>query len=223
MRVSALFSGGKDSTYAVYLVQQMGWEVSSLLTVIPKVEDSYMFHYPNIRWTSLQSEAMDIPIRQRESAGLKEKELDDAEALMRAEDVDGYVCGAIASDYQWSRLNEIAHRLGRPLYAPLWRKDQLMLLEDMVHAGFEPIIAGVYAHGFDEGWLGKKITTHTIRELAKLREKFRISPSGEGGEIETFVLDGPNFAKRLVVEEAHTNWARYSGTYTITKAALEEK
>lgn len=223
MRISALFSGGKDSTYALYLLQQQGWEVTSLLTVIPKVSDSYMFHYPNIRWTRLQAEAMGIPIKYRESSGLKDEELRDAEELMRGEDTDGFVCGAIASDYQWSRLNEIAHRLGKPLYAPLWRKDQLMLLEDMVHAGFKFMIAGVFAEGFDEGWLGKVITAQSIRELEKLRDRYRISVAGEGGELETFVLDAPNFSKAIRVEEARANWSRHSGNFTIIKASLEEK
>jgi len=223
MRIAALFSGGKDSTYALYLLQQQGWEISSLLTVVPKAEDSYMFHYPNIRWTALQSEALGIPIKYRESEGLKEAELRDVEELMRREDADGFVCGAIASDYQWSRLNEICHRLGKPLYSPLWRKDQVLLLEDMVRAGFKFMIAGVYAQGFDEGWLGKVITQQSIRELEKLRDKYRISVSGEGGEIETFVLDGPNFSKTIHVEEAESRWAHSSGNYTIKKASLEEK
>jgi len=223
MRVSALFSGGKDSTYALYLLQQQGWEIASLLTVIPKASDSYMFHYPNIRWTKLQAEAMGIPIKYMESEGLKEKELEDIEVLMRAEKTDGYVCGAIASDYQWSRLNEICHRLGKPLFSPLWRKDQVVLLEDMVHAGFRFIIAGVYAQGFDEGWLGKVITNHSIKELERLRDKHRISPSGEGGEIETFVLDAPNFAKSVNIEEAEVHWEKYSGNYIIKQASLEQK
>ena len=223
MKVSALFSGGKDSTYALYLLQQQGWDVASLLTVVPKASDSYMFHYPNIRWTRLQAEAMGIPIKYRESSGLKEEELKDVEELMAEEDTDGYVCGAIASDYQWSRFNGIAHRLGKPLHAPLWRKDQLTLLEDMVHAGFKFMIAGVYAEGFDEGWLGKVITAQSIKELKKLSDKYRISVSGEGGEIETFVLDAPNFSKTLTIREARANWSRNSGNYTITSAELEEK
>jgi ABC transporter with metal-binding/Fe-S-binding domain ATP-binding protein len=224
MKVSALFSGGKDSAYAVYLLQQQGWEVASLLTVIPKASDSYMFHYPNIRWTKLQAEALGIPIKYRESSGLKEEELKDIEALMRGEkESDGFVCGAIASDYQWSRLNEIAERLGKPLFAPLWRKDQLMLLEDMVHAGFKFMIAGVYAEGFDEGWLGKVITSKSIAELKALRDKYRISVSGEGGELETFVLDAPNFSRSIRVVEAHANWRRHSGNYAISQAVLEDK
>jgi len=224
MKVSALFSGGKDSAYALYLAQQQGWEVVSLLTVIPKAPDSYMFHHPNIKWTQLQADALGIPIRYRESAGLKEEELKDIEALMSGEkEAEGFVCGAIASDYQWSRLNEIAHRLGKPLFSPLWRKDQLMLLEDMVHAGFKFMIAGVYAEGFDEGWLGKVITSKSIAELKALRDKYRISVSGEGGELETFVLDAPNFSMAIRVEEAHANWKRHSGNYSISQAVLDEK
>lgn len=223
MRVSALFSGGKDSTYAIYLVQQQGWEVVSLLTVIPKAADSYMFHYPNVEWTRLQAESLGIPIRFKESSGEKEKELADVEELMRAEDVDGFVCGAIASDYQWSRLNEICHRLGKPLYSPLWRKDQVTLLNDMVSAGFKFMISGVFAHGFDETWLGKIITPMSIKELERLRDKYRISPSGEGGELETFVLDAPNFSKMIHVQEAHASWSKNSGTFTIKNASLEEK
>lgn len=223
MRISALFSGGKDSAYALYLLQQQGWDIISLLTVAPKASDSYMFHYPNIMWTKLQSEALGIPIKYRESSGLKERELEDVEELMKGEDADGFCCGAIASDYQRSRLDEISHRLGKPLFAPLWRKDQVTLLEDMVHAGFKFMIAGVYAEGFDEGWLGKVVTSSSIRELKKLEDEYRISPSGEGGELETFVLDAPNFSKQIIVEEAHSRWERHAGTYAILKASLEEK
>lgn len=223
MRIGALFSGGKDSAYALYLLQQQGWEISNLLTVVPRASDSYMFHYPNVRWTKLQAEAMGIPIRYKESEGLKEAELKDVEGLMASEKCDGFVCGAIASDYQWSRLNDISQRLGKPLYSPLWRKDQVMLLEDMVGAGFKFMIAGVYAEGFDESWLGKVITSRSIRELERLRDEFRISVSGEGGEIETFVLDAPNFKKAIHVVEAETNWSHQAGNYTIREAELEDK
>jgi ABC transporter with metal-binding/Fe-S-binding domain ATP-binding protein len=223
MRVAALFSGGKDSAYALYLVQQQGWEVVKLLTVISKSSDSYMFHVPNIRWTSLQAEALGIPIKLRESEGEKEKELVDIEELMKHEDVDGFVCGAIFSDYQWSRLNEICHRLGKPLFSPLWRKDQVTSLEDMVHAGFVFMISGVYAEGFDEGWLGKVITKQSIKELERMQERYRISPSGEGGEIETFVLDAPNFSKAVRIEEAESKWDRRSGNFLIKSATLEDK
>lgn len=223
MKVSALFSGGKDSVYATYLVQQQGWEVHSLLTVMPIAPDSYMFHYPNIRWTALQAEAMGIPARSTETRGEKEAELADVAQLMRTEEVDGFVCGAIASDYQWARLNGICQGLGKPLFAPLWRKDQMALLNDMVHAGFVFVVSGVYAGGLDASWLGRAIDRSAIEELGILRDRHGISPSGEGGELETFVLDGPTFRRRVMIDEAKAEWARDSGTYTILRAHLEDK
>ncbi len=223
MKVSVLFSGGKDSVYAAYLIQQQGWEVQSLMTVLPRTADSYMFHYPNIGWTRLQGEAMGIPVRTVETDAKEEKEIDDVERLMKDEDVDGFVSGAIASDYQWTRLNGVCHRLGRPLFSPLWRKDQLTLLNDMVHAGFVFLVSGVYAGGLGEKWLGRGIDRAAIAELAALRNTHGINPSGEGGEIETFVLDGPSFSRRIRVDEASKEWARDSGTYTILRASLEKK
>jgi uncharacterized protein (TIGR00290 family) len=85
------------------------------------------------------------------------------------------------------------------------------------------MIAGVYAEGFDESWLGKIITERSIRELERMRDKYRISPSGEGGEIETFVLDGPNFSQAISIDEAEARWERHSGNYIIRQASLESK
>ena len=36
VRVAALFSGGKDSTYAAYVASQRGWDVTHLLSILPQ-------------------------------------------------------------------------------------------------------------------------------------------------------------------------------------------
>lgn len=223
MRVVALFSGGKDSTYALHLLQQRGWTVERLLTVVPESSESYMYHYPNVEWTRLQAQAMNIPQRLAGSRGEKEVELADLEGLMRDEETGGYVSGAIASDYQWSRINGICHRLGRPLFSPLWRKSQHLLMEDMLSAGFRIVITGVYAHGFDESWLGLEIDHEVLERLRRLERRYGVSVSGEGGEIETFVVDGPCFSRAIDIREASTEWTRDSGTYRIADAALVER
>jgi diphthine-ammonia ligase len=223
MRVAALFSGGKDSTYALHLLQQRGWTVERLLTVVPESPESYMYHYPNVEWTRLQAEAMGIPQRSAGSRCEKEAELADLEELMRDEETGGFVSGAIASDYQWSRLNGICHRLGRPLFSPLRRKSQHLLMEDMLSAGFRMVITGVYAHGFDESWLGLEVDHEVLERLLGLERRYGVSVSGEGGEIETFVVDGPCFSRAIEIREASTEWARDSGTYRIAEAALVDR
>ncbi|HIH01516.1 TPA: diphthine--ammonia ligase [Thermoplasmata archaeon] len=218
MDVAALFSGGKDSVYALYLLQQQGWNVTRLLTVVPRTGESYMYHCPNIEWTRLQAEALDVDIRTIETEGEQEVELADLEQLMSAEDVDGFVSGAIASDYQWSRINEICHRLERPLFSPLRRKDQRMVFQDMLDAGFRIVVSGTYAAGLDEGWLGREIGQPAFVELCEIGERHRLSVSGEGGELETFVVDGPNFSRAISIDEAERETSRDSGTFVIRKA-----
>ena len=151
----------------------------------------------------------------------EEKELHDLETLMWGEDVDAFVSGAIASDYQWSRINEICDKLDRPLHSPLWRKPQRAIVEDMLDAGFKMIIVGTFAQGLDESWLGREITTEALDELAELERRYGISVSGEGGEIETFVTDAPNFMTPIRIDEAEKVVSRDSGVYAIRSASLE--
>ena len=61
MKLACLFSGGKDSTYAIHLAKQQGHDVVCLLSVFPKSEESHLLHHPNLKWTKLQSISMKIP------------------------------------------------------------------------------------------------------------------------------------------------------------------
>ena len=56
-----LFSGGKDSTYAIYLAKKLGHSVDVLLTLYPHSSESHLLHYPNIEFTQLQAESMKTP------------------------------------------------------------------------------------------------------------------------------------------------------------------
>ena len=61
------------------------------------------------------------------------------------------------------------------------------------------LIVGVFAYPLDESFLGRKIDKSFITDAKKLQKKYGISPSGEGGEFESFVLFSPLFTKRLKV------------------------
>jgi len=76
MKIAVLFSGGKDSVYALHFAMQQH-EIACLISMISKNTESYTFHVPNIHLTKLQAEAMEIPLIQFETEGEKEKELED--------------------------------------------------------------------------------------------------------------------------------------------------
>lgn len=223
MPLAALISGGKDSLHALYSVLRQGREVRYLVAMLPEREDSWLFHFPNIRLVDLVAEAMGIPLVKRKTTGVKGIELKDLERTVRGLDIDGIVCGAISSEYQQSAIEGLCHRLGIDFLAPLWGKDPIPLLRKMVRLKFDILITGVAAYGFDESWLGRKIDDQAISDLADLSEKFGIHPSGEGGEYETLVLDSPMFKKRIDIIRARRSWKPYSGYLFIDEARLVKK
>ena len=86
LRVAVLFSGGKDSTYASWVGQHQGWDLS-LITVRPTSPDSRMFHYPNVEWTHLQAQAMGLSHEVVEMMGMDEL-ADLQHALLRMKSQD---------------------------------------------------------------------------------------------------------------------------------------
>jgi len=223
MKIVALCSGGKDSTFALWFAMKQGHEVERLVAMIPKREDSWMFHFSNIHLIDLFAECADMPLTKVETSGEREKELEDLEQALRKLDVGGVLSGAIASNYQKSRIDRICDKLRLMHLAPLWGRDPAELLREMVVAGFEAVITSVAAEGFDEKWLGRKIDEKCVEDLATLREKFRINVCGEGGEYESLVLDAPFFEKRIELVETQRMWKGTSGYLLVKRAEVVEK
>lgn len=223
MHVAVLATGGKDSALALYRVLSEGYEVAYLVSMIPLREDSWMFHYPNIRLARLFAEAVEIPIVTAETTGEKEKEVEDLKCLIKTLDVEGVVSGAIASEYQKARIEEICKDLKLRCVTPLWHRNPLDILKEILKSKFDVIITGVYAYGFDEQWLGRKIDKSAVDVLVTLNREYGISLVGEGGEYETLVLDAPFFKKRIRLVECEKIWKKQSGYLLVKKAELESK
>jgi len=223
MRVAVLATGGKDSALALCRVLRKGYEVRCLVGMIPMREDSWMFHYPNIRLVDLFAEAVEIPLVKAETSGIKEKEVEDLRRLIEKLDVEGVVSGAIASTYQKTRIEKICRQLKLECIAPLWRENPVSILKEILELKFEVIITGVYAYGFSREWLGRKIDEATIKALMELNRQYGVSLVGEGGEYETLVLDAPFFKRRIGIVEAEKVWRGQSGYFLVTKAELEKK
>lgn len=222
MRVAALFSGGKDSVFAVYIAKQYGWDVTHLVTLLPRKHDSWMFHSINIHQTDLLAQSIGIPLVKRKTNAKKETELLDLQQLLSGLEIDGVISGAIASEYQRTRIEKICDELALKSFTPLWHKNQELLLRDQVNAGFRIIVVGVFAQGFDDTWLGRTIDKETIDTLVHLHKKHGINIAGEGGEYETLVLSGPLLSQKLVIDESVKEWNRDSGVLQVKRAHLED-
>ena len=223
MRVAVLATGGKDSVLALYHVLNEDCDVRCLATMIPQREDSWMFHYPNIRLVDLFAEAVELPLVKAETSGVKEEEVEDLKRLIETLDVEGIVSGAIASNYQKTRLEGICKQLKLKCIAPLWHRNPLDVLKEILDLKFEVIITGVYAYGFSPEWLGRRIDEGAVADLMELNRRYGVSLVGEGGEYETLVLDAPFFKRRIETVEAEEIWKNQNGYFQIVKAELKSK
>ncbi len=207
MDVAALFSGGKDSTYAVYLALKRGLNIKFLLTVFPR-EGSWYFHHPCIELTKIQAKLMGIKQVRLKGRRLGEEERKDLERLIRKvkDKVDAIICGVIASNFQKKRIKTVCDEYDLKLITPLWKKDRYETLLKQIEEGFEIIVTGVASDGFNKEWLGRKLDWNTINELLYLSKKFGVDIAGEGGEYETLVLDCPIFSGRIVLREIEKIW-----------------
>lgn len=206
LKLGVLFSSGKDSNYALYIMKKQNYEISCLITVNSKNKDSFMFHTPSIDLAKYQAEALELPLIEIETKGEKEKELKDLEKAMKTAKeiyhIDGIVTGALFSTYQRNRIEKISDKIGLKVFSPLWHKDQEEEMRELVDDKFKFIIVSVAAEGLNKDWLGKVITHKDIDKLVELNNKIGLNIAGEGGEFETFVLDSPLFRKELVIKSS---------------------
>ena len=228
MKVAVLYTGGKDSTFAMYRAMQQGREIACLVTLKSENPSSYMFHTTNIDLIkSLHSKALGIPVIFKKTRGVKEEELKDLKAALQLAikkyKIEGVVSGAVASEYQRYRVETVCADLGLRSLAPLWHLEPEVYISEFLREGFEAVFASVSTEGMGQTWLGRALDAQALTDLKKLNAKFGIHIGGEGGEFETFVINSPIFKKKIEIQEAVKFWKEDHGTYLIKKARLVKK
>jgi asparagine synthase (glutamine-hydrolysing) len=202
MRLAALVSGGKDSWFAAYKASKEN-KIACLISIKSKNPDSYMFHTPNIDLVELQAKAADLPLITQETKGEKEKELADLKKILKkAKDefkIEGIITGALFSEYQKNRIENICKELNLKAVSPLWHMDQEQEMRLLIKDDFKIIFSSIAAYGLSKEWLGKIISDKDIDKLVELHKKYKINIAGEGGEYESLVLDCPLFRKQLEI------------------------
>lgn len=219
MKICSLFSGGKDSTYALHWAVFKGFEIACLITLIPKREDSWMFQYPNVTYTKYQAEVMGFKLLTFTTSGEKDTELEDLKRAFieaKKEGAEGIVSGALLSDYQRLNISLVAEEVGLKTFTPLWRKNQAEYLKELVKEGFKFIITSASAYGFPFELVGKEINENNVETIIKAAIRYGFNPAFEGGEAETFVTYAPLFKRELKVKGILRKISDYEWRYEIT-------
>ena len=225
MKLASLFSGGKDSAYAIFVAKKQGHDIKCLLSIFPKSEESHLLHHPNIRWTKLQSESMNIPqLTIASNSDQTDDELLILESLLQTAkeqyQIEGLVHGGIKSKFQKDKFENICSKLDLTVIAPLWGTDPEEYMNELLDSNFDFILTTVSSDGLDDSWLGKIISKSDIVSLKNLSEKFGFNLNFEGGEAETFVINCPLFLNSIKINQSEKQWDGYRGRFEIVDAEL---
>lgn len=228
VRLAALYSGGKDSTFAIFRAKEMKHQIACLITMHPDSDDSLLFHYPNSWVTRFLAEAMQLPVVEFEIKG-KSRE-DEVEALREATaqaksryGIQGVVYGGIASNFQKRAFEEACSMHGLAAVAPLWNIEPEGYMKELIQLGFDVLIVGVSAMGLDKKWLGQQLNETSLARLIALSKKYGFNLTFEGGEAETLVVDCPLYSKKLRINAANTHWDGQRGIFEIQDVSLVGK
>src|SRR5919202_1496155 len=159
VRLAALYSGGKDSTFSIFKAKQAGHDIACLISMRPISDESLLFHYPNSWITDLLANAMQIPLSSHKvDKTSKEAEIKALEeAIISAKStygIDGLLHGGISSNFQNQLFKRICDNNRLEMIAPIWKVQQDAYLSELFSEKFHIIFVSVSAMGLRRCWLG---------------------------------------------------------------------
>lgn len=208
MKAVALFSGGKDSLYSLYLIERQGIIVDDLITLLP-----------TLPWPSPHAENLEALKVLAESMGKHLTVIDfkKAEAFIEALkslEVDALVAGDIDSEPHLTGLTDVCNKVGLELLEPIYGRDPSELFHEIFGLGFKALITGVKLSCLGEEWLGFTISKETSAEF--LSKIGGIDPLGEYGEFHTLVIDCPLYAKPFKVKSVEKKTTKDMAYLTVS-------
>lgn len=194
MKAAALFSGGKDSLYAVYLVEKQGVAVDHLVTVLPTLPWPSP-HAENIAALKILAVSMGKKLTivdfQKQGAFIE---------VLKSLEVDALVAGDVFVEAHRLGLEDICSKAGLKLLEPLYARDTTELFKEIFSSGFKALVTGVNLKFLREEVLEFIISKETGTDfLSKIGS---IDPLGENGEFHTLVLECPLYSKPFKVKSS---------------------
>lgn len=193
----ASFSGGKDSTLAVYRAIKQGMIPLELFITYNIDQERSWFHGITRDIINQLSKEINIPISLVETKGESYKENLEIK-LKEAKENGAEVCifGDIDIEDHFHWCTDRCKAAGIEAYFPLWQEDRKSIVYEFIDSGFRTILNVVDRTRMDESYVGNELT----RELAEKIEESGVDICGEEGEYHTFVFDGPLFTRSIDIK-----------------------
>ena len=202
------YSGGKDSTLALYHAMQVGKAIG-LIVMLEEQGLRSRSHAMSMEIIQAQANALGLPIITA-SSSWNDYETEFLKLLAHAKQqgAEVLVTGDLDMPEHGCWHDRITQQAGLKLCMPLWHRPHREVIEEFIQLGFKTMIVTVNLDlGMKVDDLGKVLTLDYIQEL----ENRGIDPCGEGGEFHSTVIDGPLFTAPIAVRKGdilyHENYA----------------
>ena len=195
------WSGGKDSCFACHEAMCQGYKVSHLVNFISKEFQRVSFHGTEAKLIQLQSQAMVIPLLQKETTwDGYEQEFKEAVRSLIPSGMKGMIFGDIYLQEHKDWVERVCGDLGIEAVEPLWMKNLEEVLSGFIDAGFQAVIVSAKSQLIERDWIGHLVD----RDFMMYLKERNIAVCGENGEYHTLVIDGPIFKKRIQLIQSKT-------------------
>ncbi|MDN5645737.1 MAG: diphthine--ammonia ligase [Acinetobacter sp.] len=204
----ASYSGGKDSSLALYQAMQIGEPVVLIVMLEEQGLKSHS-HGMSLDIIHAQAKAIGLPIYTA-SATWQDYENQFIQLLRKAQALgaESLVTGDIdlMAHAEWNQ--SVCDKSKLSLCMPLWQRPRSDIVHEFIQLGFQNIIVTVNLNlGMKVKDLGQVLSLEYVNELVARG----IDPCGEAGEFHTTVIDGPIFKHPLSVVKGdilyHENYA----------------
>ena len=229
MKVAIMYSGGKDSTFAIDSAKEKGWDIRYLISIKPTRKDCYLFHYATVEHTVELAKILKIPhILEKCSVAdpIKEAAIirKIVEKNQKTNPVNAVILGGTGlQETQLASIQNALRPLGIEVFASHAGEEHDLVVEKMLDKGYEILITQVASDGLIY-WLGQKITKETFKQLKCDSVRFKFHIGFEGGYADTLVLDGPIFDKKLqILDSKKVIEDNYCGHIEIEKVKVLDK
>lgn len=197
--IPAIFcwSGGKDSSYALYKVLQEGlYKIKYLLSTFNGTYNRLSMH--GVRADLIQEQADRIGISllkvyvYEASNEEYEKQMNEILLKVKGEGITTVLYGDIFLEDLREYREQKMMQLNMQCVFPIWQMDTAWLIKDFVAKGFKSYTCCINDGYLDESWAGRLIDENFINELPAT-----VDPCGENGEYHSFCFGGPLFKKEI--------------------------
>ena len=195
-KVLFTWSGGKDSTLALYELQKgNGHEVVALLTTLTEDYNRISMHGVRSILLEGQANSLGLPIEKvyiSKNASNEEYEAKVREAFQKylRAGVSSVAFGDIfLEDLRRYREDNLS-KIGMQAIFPIWKRDTTELAHRFIDLGFKALITCIDSNFLDKRFVGRPFDRQLLSELPA-----NVDPCGENGEFHSFVYDGPIFQK----------------------------